>query len=204
MFGDTCLFNRMGQDSTTLNCYMGAVYDFLYCGLGSAEEFDQIDVEGKIAFIKRGTVTFSDKIANATAAGAAGIILYNNTAGMLNLTLTSTIPFGLMSGADGDFLAEGLELGDSFTGEIIAGAAYMALTPAESSSWGTTADLKMKPEIMAPGQNINSAAGARKRPGDRVVMAGVAVKNDGDFFDFRHALPPKQALPPAARAGGKM
>ena len=30
MFGDTCLFNRMGQDSTTLNCYMGAVYDFLY------------------------------------------------------------------------------------------------------------------------------------------------------------------------------
>lgn len=171
MFGDTCLFNRMGQDSTTLNCYMGAVYDFLYCGLGSAEEFDQIDVEGKIAFIKRGTVTFSDKIANATAAGAAGIILYNNTAGMLNLTLTSTIPFGLMSGADGDFLAEGLELGDSFTGEIIAGAAYMALTPAKSSSWGTTADLKMKPEIMAPGQNINSANGS----GGYELMSGSSM-----------------------------
>lgn len=171
MFGDTCLFNRMGQDSTTLNCYMGAVYDFLYCGLGSAEEFDQIDVEGKIAFIKRGTVTFSDKIANATAAGAAGIILYNNTAGMLNLTLTSTIPFGLMSGADGDFLAEGLELGDSFTGEIIAGAAYMALTPAESSSWGTTSDLKMKPEIMAPGQNINSANGS----GGYELMSGSSM-----------------------------
>ncbi|MGN0809423.1 MAG: S8 family serine peptidase [Christensenellales bacterium] len=146
-------------------------HEFVYCGLGSAEEFAQIDVEGKIAFIKRGTVTFTDKIANATAAGAAGIILYNNTAGMLNLTLSSTIPFGLMSGADGDLLADGLELGESFTGEIVDGAAYMSLTPASSSSWGTTSDLLMKPEICAPGESINSADGS----GGYVIMSGTSM-----------------------------
>ena len=171
MFGDTCLFNRMGQDSTTLNCYMGAVYDFLYCGLGSAEEFDQIDVEGKIAFIKRGTVTFTDKIANATAAGAAGIILYNNVPGALTLDLTSTIPFVTMSGADGDVLAEGLELGDSFAGEVVEGAAYNALTMALTSSIGTTADLLMKPEITAPGDGINSADGS----GGYTLMSGTSM-----------------------------
>ena len=90
---------------------------------------------------------------------------------MLNLTLTSTIPFGLMSGADGDFLAEGLELGDSFAGEVVEGAAYNALTMALTSSIGTTADLLMKPEITAPGDGINSADGS----GGYTLMSGTSM-----------------------------
>ena len=45
------------------------------------------DVHGKIALIERGTYPFAEKILNAAEAGAAGVIIYNNAAGVLNGTL---------------------------------------------------------------------------------------------------------------------
>ena len=47
----------------------------------------EIDVQGKIALIERGTYSFAEKVLNAADAGAAGVIIYNNTSGVLNGTL---------------------------------------------------------------------------------------------------------------------
>ncbi|KAK4174660.1 putative aminopeptidase [Triangularia setosa] len=45
------------------------------------------EVAGKIAFVSRGTCSFAEKSLSAKAAGAAGIVIYNNVAGSLAGTL---------------------------------------------------------------------------------------------------------------------
>ena len=61
--------------------------EIVYAGLGSADELSQLDVEGKIALIKRGELTFKEKVDNAIASGAIGVILFNNIEEAFNATL---------------------------------------------------------------------------------------------------------------------
>jgi subtilisin family serine protease len=56
---------------------------FHSCGAGAPGEFPAA-VAGKIAVIRRGTITFAEKVHNAMTAGAAAAIIYdNNTAAVL-------------------------------------------------------------------------------------------------------------------------
>ena len=50
---------------------------------------------GNIALIPRGTCAFAIKATNAAAAGAVGVIIYNNTTGTLNGTLGNTFTLNL-------------------------------------------------------------------------------------------------------------
>lgn len=50
--------------------------DYVYCGLGHAGEFPA-EVRGKIALVKRGDITFNDKVRNAQAAGAVSVVVFN-------------------------------------------------------------------------------------------------------------------------------
>src|SRR5581483_10547303 len=45
---------------------------YVFCGLGAPQSFPS-DVKDKIALIKRGDITFNDKVRNAQAAGAASV-----------------------------------------------------------------------------------------------------------------------------------
>ncbi len=49
---------------------------YVFCGLGNPADFPA-SVNGKIALIKRGTLTFHDKAKNAKAAGAVGVVIFN-------------------------------------------------------------------------------------------------------------------------------
>lgn len=53
-------------------------FELVFAGLGSAENFENIDAKGKIALIERGAIPFVEKIEAARVAGAAGAIIYNN------------------------------------------------------------------------------------------------------------------------------
>ncbi|HEY1078774.1 MAG TPA: S8 family serine peptidase [Bdellovibrio sp.] len=64
-------------------------------GLGKPEDFAKADVKGKYALVSRGEIKFSEKVDNAIAAGAAGIVIYNNAPGLIQGALTedgSTLP----------------------------------------------------------------------------------------------------------------
>ena len=50
---------------------------YVFCNLGKPGEFPA-SVAGKIALIQRGELTFADKAKNAMAAGAIGVIIFNN------------------------------------------------------------------------------------------------------------------------------
>jgi subtilisin family serine protease len=79
-------------------------------GLGTAADVAGLDLSGKIALIRRGSITFAEKVANAAAAGASAAIIFNNQPGTINGTLGSTgaIPAIEISAADGALLTDRL------------------------------------------------------------------------------------------------
>ena len=76
------------------------------CGLGYEADFPG-EVNGQIALIERGKLTFADKTANARNAGADGVIIYNNDTGNFFGTLMSPgdwVPVVSLSQKDGNTL----------------------------------------------------------------------------------------------------
>lgn len=74
----------------------------------SADDF--VDVAGTIVLVQRGECAFSEKTVNATEAGAAGVVIYNNEEGPLNGTLgerfEGSAPSLAMLQADGERLRD--------------------------------------------------------------------------------------------------
>jgi subtilisin family serine protease len=103
----------------------GASGNIVDCGTGNtAAEFPS-SVRGQIALVQRGTQTFSTKVSNALAAGATGVIIYNNQSGALGATLTAqaSIPALGISQADGQTIKSKLPV----AGAIVVNANYQFL-----------------------------------------------------------------------------
>jgi len=64
---------------------------FVYCGLGKPAEFPST-VRGNIALIKRGELKFGEKVKNAKAAGAVGVVIMNHDTSAMNWTLIGDDP----------------------------------------------------------------------------------------------------------------
>ncbi len=92
-------FNGSGAGSASGRLVVSAI--------GRPEDFPADGAQGWIALIERGDLTFSEKVGNAIAAGAAGVIIYNNASGRLlaDLSGTVTIPVVGISQAAGEDLA---------------------------------------------------------------------------------------------------
>ncbi|MEZ4554324.1 MAG: M28 family metallopeptidase [Dehalococcoidia bacterium] len=56
--------------------------DLVQAGLGRAGDLAAVNVAGKIALLDRGEITFGEKVRNAQAAGATGVVVVNNEDGM--------------------------------------------------------------------------------------------------------------------------
>ena len=138
-------------------------YSLVDCGTGTVEEFEGLDLTGKIALIQRGDISFAEKVDNAAAAGAVGCLVYNNSDGEFGMDLTdstSSIPCAAISMADGDYLLatleENPELTVSFPTVTEAYPSDLANQMSDFSSWGPAPDLTLVPDITAPGGNIYS------------------------------------------------
>lgn len=109
--------------SDTVNAYntlAGKTYDFvLVPGNGETSDYAGIDVTGKVAVIKRGSISFVDKVNNADAAGAAAAIVYNNESGIINMALDGTkLPAVSVSGEDASKLLNAKEQKVTFLAEM--------------------------------------------------------------------------------------
>jgi minor extracellular serine protease Vpr len=118
---------------------------------------------GKVVLIRRGTCGFYNKALNAQDAGAAGVVLYNNSAGRFSPTVAGAVPITIPVVAISD--TEG-KLIDS---RLAAGTVDMTWTDqygtfvnptggliSSFSSYGLSPDLALKPDIGAPGGLIMS------------------------------------------------
>ena len=134
-------------------------YQIVYCGYGGQNDFAGKDLKGKVALVQRGAnIYFGDKDLNAKEAGATGIIVFNNVSGIPNIALTSQtnptfkdfIPFLFVSSTDGQILKENISQTISISNKYGLGGI------ADFSANGPTLDFYLKPDLVAPGVNIDS------------------------------------------------
>jgi len=139
-----------------------AEYEIQLAGLGKPTDFEGKDWEGKFALVSRGEIDFVSKGLNAQAAGAVGVIVYNNAAGTINMASDGAIQIPYMSTlqADGLALKAALDAGQvvtvGFDGQYLETPSATAGLMSDFTSWGPTPNLDFKPEITAPGGNIFS------------------------------------------------
>lgn len=142
-----------------VDAFGGQTVEVVDCGFGNPDEFPA-EVEGKVALVSRGDITFSEKNANAAAAGAIGMILYNNQAGAFGMLIDPyMIPAISVTQDVGQAILAGLETSNLVTipvGEVNVDNpnAWLMST---FSSWGCTPNLELKPTITAPGGMIYSS-----------------------------------------------
>ncbi|MBT2680296.1 S8 family serine peptidase [Bacillus sp. ISL-35] len=135
----------------------GKEYEFVYVGLGSPEDFEGKDLEGKIALISRGEFAFVDKAENAKNAGAVGAIIFNNVAGEHADVPGMAVPTIKTELSDGQKLLDELEAGNNKVSFNIEFDKEIGETMADFSSRGpVTLTWMIKPDVSAPGVNIVS------------------------------------------------
>lgn len=118
---------------------------------------------GAVALISRGSCTFSAKIRNAQAAGAAAVLVANNVAGDPTAMGTDgtanqpTVPAYMVGLGDGQLLK-----GLAGSATISAALSYLQSANANimagfSSQGPTDVDFRVKPDVVAPGVNVLSS-----------------------------------------------
>lgn len=118
----------------------------------TAADWSGIDASEQIALVSRGTCPFADKAVNAAAAGAVGVVIYNNVAdvqlfGTLGAEGLVDIPVAGIRQADGQALVTALAAGDV----------------------NVTLDLTSHTEVA---ESFNVIAETRQGRDDNVVMLG--------------------------------
>ncbi|UFJ39019.1 M28 family peptidase [Brevibacillus humidisoli] len=100
-------------------------------GIGSESDLAGKDVSGKIVLVARGVIPFADKILNAAKAGAVGVIVYNNTPGILHATLSAPderlIPAITIGQEQGNQLVKRLASGEKATASFVVEGALTTL-----------------------------------------------------------------------------
>jgi lactocepin len=177
---DYCYAATGPTDPATLGDNGGAGYQYVYCGLGgSPSDFPSPFPPNMIALVQRGVYDFTDKIYNASLAGARAIVVFNSTSsseGYENILSMAypeppdypptSIPAIFIPRSAGLALQAksvswaGYGAGTG-TGRIAFLGHYVLTTPnpdvdtiSTFSSWGPTPSLAFKPELTAPGGNI--------------------------------------------------
>ena len=127
-------------------------------GYGTEDDYEGIDVSGKVALVQRGGgMYYEQKERSAYAQGAIAMLVYNNVPGMLYMSITDwKMPCAFISQEAGEYLKaqENKVLTVGAADKLVASPTYGM---ADFSSWGATTELTLKPEITAPGAGIYAA-----------------------------------------------
>lgn len=133
-------------------------------GIGQTADYStsiKTKVKGRIALVERGDSTFLDKVETASKMGAKAIIVYNNVAGKIRMSLGEIqdeyrIPAVSITMSAGEAMVKAA--GSDLIGQVSFNTEQYLAGPfmSDFSSWGPTPDLKLKPEITAHGGEITS------------------------------------------------
>ncbi|MFC6592240.1 S8 family serine peptidase [Deinococcus lacus] len=168
-----------GEIGTTLDIVKATPLDA--CSVNGASPFAAGSLTGKAVLIKRGTCTFAEKATNAAGAGAAAVILFNNTTGFISPSLGAGSPIPVLSiqKTDGEAIAKMIDDGQkptiTFTGKEGKFPNPEANAITSFSSYGMGPDLELKPEIAAPGGLIYSAYPLTKEAEGYAVLSGTSM-----------------------------
>ena len=146
-------------------------------GVGNQSNYSSTSVRNQlrkgntIALIRRGDITFAEKVEYAMANGAVACIIYNNVSGTIRMSLgdvENPVPTCSVNMEDGRSLVAAAR---SNVGHVTFSPSFRAGPfMSEFSSWGPTPDLKLKPEITAHGGEILSTI-----PGGYNTQSGTSM-----------------------------
>ncbi|WHY78559.1 S8 family serine peptidase [Neobacillus sp. WH10] len=180
----------LGKDfSDKLEDLQGQSLPIVFAGLGKPADFTGKDLNGKIALIQRGEITFDEKIKNAKNAGAKAVIVYNNVDGQIPAYLgegVGIIPSFRLSKADGERLKA---LGEvSFKFETLSNTKTEGDHLADFSSRGpVNGNYDIKPDVVAPGVSIFSTAPEYiNDPQDGIYYGNAYVRLSGTSMATPH------------------
>lgn len=149
------------DDSPSFRSLAGKELEYVVVpNAGETTDYDGLNVKDKIALVSRGSVEYNTKKEAAKAAGATGILVYNNEPGMLYMQMDNyDLPSAFISQADGKYLVGLAEGQRKLTVSATSGSVDNPTSGEMSdfSSWGVTPELMLKPDLTAPGGNIKSA-----------------------------------------------
>ncbi|HEM5479328.1 S8 family serine peptidase [Streptococcus suis] len=148
-------------------------YEFVDAGNGRWEEVQGLDLTGKVAIIKKDKFDLKDAVRNLKFKDVAGLVVINTDQGWnkdyyrthqllvddKTLLSYSSIWGISLSGEDGRRLLEVANQSQGNTGLVLKptiGMKKLIEVPTVSgfSSWGPTVNLELKPEIVAPGEDV--------------------------------------------------
>lgn len=167
--------------------------DLVYVGLGSKDDFKNVNVEGKIALIKRGELKFVEKVENAIEAKAAAAIIFNNEPGVLNGMLTEdgtemAIGAYMVDQATAESLLSQLNAGQTVSSQVVSlitnYASMNGTSMATPHVSGVVALMKSVNKALTPAQVKQILMGTAKKVSDDsenqtgagVVQADMAVR----------------------------
>ena len=170
----------------------GVTYDYVFIdGLGKPEDLKSLDLKGKVFICSRGELAFYEKANYAAEAGAAAIMIYNNDDGVINMDLSSygyeapAVSLTKEVGATIRSLSAAKMDENNKTyfegkmkivrGQLMVSDGKNHYVMSDFSSWGTTGDLALKPEISAPGGNIYSVKGDVKETDKYKTNSGTSM-----------------------------
>lgn len=158
---------------------VAGTWDYVYIDAkGTAEDYaavnSAVSLSGKIVIMNRGELSFVEKGENVKSYNPKGLIVANNTEGVIHMDLTDftgTFPYVTITLKDANAIKEGKTANTAngvtyYTGSVqVTTTQVSTVTPRDEaemtsfSSWGVPGSLIMKPEITAPGGEINSIYG---------------------------------------------
>ena len=140
-------------------------YEYVDAGFASEEDAAALKAKypdglaGKIALVSRGNMTYQKKVENLYDLKPAGIVVYNNVSvgSLIAMNLTAQdMPAAFISQADGQAMLDAPEHMLSITeGQVLPQSTIYEAS--EFSAWGVSPDLRLKPEIAAPGGEVFSS-----------------------------------------------
>ena len=143
--------------------------DLTYGGLGKKNEIKE--AKGKIVLLERGVLTFQEKVTNANRAGAKGVIIFNNTNGSFTGSLETEmkIPVASIKRKDGLRLKNDL-VNQGFKKVHFTYKKEQDRLADFSSRGPVTVSWNIKPDLLAPGVEINSTI-----PKGYMALAGTSM-----------------------------
>jgi subtilisin family serine protease len=162
-------------------------------------------LKGAIALILRGTCFFTDKITNAQTAGAAGVLVYTDQARPDPIVMSVgslTLPAMMVSYSDGVSIKNQLAGNKSVSATLDFTQKPFAVDPdqlANFSAAGPNVDGSIKPDLVAVGQYVYTAAQTFDSKGELYSANGYAFV-DGTSYSSP-IVAGSAALLKAARPG---
>lgn len=163
--------NTTAMSSIDTAIYSGFEYDkeyeFVYIGISKDQsEYAGKEVAGKIAVVKRGHSTFTQKIQMAMDAGAVAVIVGDDgREGEAMYTMTTSdnlIPAFFISQSALEKIIEDQTKKIKITKNPSVFESPSKGKMSKFTSWGPTPSLELKPEITAPGGDIRSTLNDNK------------------------------------------